>query len=44
MTVAATHQICDWIEDALKTEMGHLMIASHVEPEEKAKQGAVLVR
>jgi cation diffusion facilitator family transporter len=38
MTVAAAHQICDRIEDALKAEMGYLMITIHVEPEEKAKQ------
>ena len=43
MTVAAAHQICDRIEDALKAEMGHLMITIHVEPEEKAKQGGVRV-
>jgi divalent metal cation (Fe/Co/Zn/Cd) transporter len=43
MTVAAAHQICDRIEDALKAEMGHLMITIHVEPEEKARQGGVPV-
>lgn len=43
MTVAAAHQICDRIEDALRVEMGHLMITIHVEPEEKAKQGGVPV-
>lgn len=43
MTVAVAHQICDRIEDALKAEMGHLMITIHVEPEEKAKQGGVRV-
>ena len=43
MTVAAAHLICDRIEDALKAEMGHLMITIHVEPEEKAKQGGVPV-
>jgi cation diffusion facilitator family transporter len=43
MTVAAAHQICDRIEDALKAEMAHLMITIHVEPEEKAKQGGVPV-
>jgi cation diffusion facilitator family transporter len=44
MTVAAAHRICDRIEDALKQEMGHLMITIHVEPEEKAKQSGVPVR
>lgn len=43
MTVAAAHAICDRIEDALKAEMGHLMITIHVEPEEKAKPGGVPV-
>jgi cation diffusion facilitator family transporter len=43
MTVAAAHAICDRIEDTLKSEMGHLMITIHVEPEEKAKQGGVPV-
>jgi cation diffusion facilitator family transporter len=43
MTVAAAHAICDRIEDALKAEMGHLMITIHVEPEEKAKQCGVPV-
>jgi cation diffusion facilitator family transporter len=43
MTVAAAHQICDRIEDALKAEMAHLIITIHVEPEEKAKQGGVPV-
>jgi cation diffusion facilitator family transporter len=43
MTVAAAHQICDRIEDALKAEMDHLMITIHVEPEEKAKQAGVRV-
>jgi cation diffusion facilitator family transporter len=43
MTVAAAHAICDRIEDALKAEMGHLMITIHVEPEEKAKHCGVPV-
>jgi cation diffusion facilitator family transporter len=43
MTVAAAHNICDRIEATLKAEMGHLMITIHVEPEEKAKRGAVVV-
>lgn len=44
MTVAVAHQICDRIEDALKADMGHLMISIHVEPEEKAKQDGVALR
>jgi divalent metal cation (Fe/Co/Zn/Cd) transporter len=43
MTVAESHRICDRIEDVLKSEMGHLMITIHVEPEEKAKQSGVPV-
>jgi cation diffusion facilitator family transporter len=43
MTVAASHQICDRIEDALRAEMDHLSITIHVEPEEKAKQHGVPV-
>jgi divalent metal cation (Fe/Co/Zn/Cd) transporter len=43
MTVAEAHRICDRIEDALRAEMGHLMITIHVEPEEKAKQHGVPV-
>jgi divalent metal cation (Fe/Co/Zn/Cd) transporter len=44
MTVAAAHASCDRIEDALKSEMGYLMITIHVEPEEKAKLGGAPVR
>jgi divalent metal cation (Fe/Co/Zn/Cd) transporter len=41
MTVAASHDICDRIEDALRVEMAHLMVTIHVEPEEKAQQHGV---
>ena len=37
MSVSDAHQICDRIEDALRAEMGHLLVTIHVEPEEKAK-------
>ena len=43
MTVADSHDICDRIESALKTDMDHLVITIHVEPEGKAKQTGVLV-
>ena len=43
MTVADSHAICDRIEEALKAEMGHLVITIHVEPEAKAKQHGVPV-
>lgn len=43
MTVAASHEICDRIEDRLHAEMEHLVITIHVEPEEKAKQHGVPV-
>ncbi len=37
MTVTESHAICDRIESTLKTDMAHLAITIHVEPEEKAK-------
>jgi divalent metal cation (Fe/Co/Zn/Cd) transporter len=43
MTVAAAHVTCDRVENALKSEIGHLIITIHVEPEEKAKPGAIPV-
>ena len=43
MTVAASNEICDRIEDKLHAEMEHLVVTIHVEPEEKAKQHGVLV-
>ncbi len=43
MTVAASHEICDRIEAALKREMDYLVITIHVEPEAAAKQHGVPV-
>lgn len=43
MTVAESHAICDHIEEVLRSEMQHLVITIHVEPEEKAKQHGVPV-
>lgn len=43
MTVAEAHAICDRIEEALKADMGELLITIHVEPEAKAKQHGVPV-
>ena len=37
MTVSESHAICDRVESALKSDMAHLAITIHVEPEEKAK-------
>lgn len=37
MSVRASHDICDRIENALRNEMDHLAITIHVEPEDKAK-------
>ena len=37
MTVVDAHEICDRIEDALKTEIKNVRVVIHVEPEEKAK-------
>jgi divalent metal cation (Fe/Co/Zn/Cd) transporter len=43
MTVADSHAICNRIAATSKTEMNHLEITIHVEPEAKAKQHGVLV-
>jgi cation diffusion facilitator family transporter len=37
MSVSESHAICDRIEAALKSDMAHLAITIHVEPEEKAE-------
>ena len=37
MSVSESHAICDRIENALKSDMAHLAITIHVEPEDKAK-------
>lgn len=37
MTVGASHEICDRIEDALKTELENVRVVIHVEPEDEAK-------
>lgn len=42
-TVDAAHQICDRIEQALKTQLPDAQITIHVEPEHKAKHSGVLV-
>ncbi len=42
MRVDQAHEICDRIEDALKSRMRHLIVNIHVEPDHKAKRvGAV---
>jgi cation diffusion facilitator family transporter len=41
MTVADAHAICDRLEDALRTGIAGAQVTIHVEPEEKAKAGAV---
>lgn len=43
MTVAASHAICDRIEEALKSEVEGLSVSIHVEPDGKAKHHGVLV-
>jgi cation diffusion facilitator family transporter len=43
MTVQESHDICDRIEAALRSEMEGLRITIHVEPEGKAKHRGVLV-
>ena len=42
-TVETAHDICDRIEQALKTRVPGAMITIHVEPEHKAKHSGVLV-
>jgi cation diffusion facilitator family transporter len=43
MQVAEAHEICDRIEAAFQTEMDHLIVNIHVEPEHKAKHHGVVV-
>jgi cation diffusion facilitator family transporter len=43
MAVAEAHEICDRIEGAFRTEMAHLIVNIHVEPEHKAKHHGVVV-
>jgi cation diffusion facilitator family transporter len=43
MTVAASHQICDRIEQALQAQVHGAQVLIHVEPEEEAKQTGVPV-
>ncbi len=43
MRVDEAHAICDRIEEALRKEMGNLLVTIHVEPEMKAKQRGVPV-
>lgn len=43
MTVAASHQICDRIEQALQASVHGAQVLIHVEPEEEAKQTGVPV-
>ncbi len=43
MPVAEAHDICDRIEGAFRTEMAHLIVNIHVEPEHKAKHHGVVV-
>lgn len=43
MRVDEAHAICDRIEEALRKEMGNLVVTIHVEPEMKAKQRGVPV-
>lgn len=43
MSVAAAHNICDRIEEALHEEMGDVVITIHVEPEDKAKHQGIVV-
>ena len=42
MTVAASHEICDRVERAIRGEIGEALISIHVEPRHKAKRDNVL--
>ena len=43
MSVARAHEICDRIENAVKTDIGDTLITIHVEPNEKAKHSGIVV-
>jgi divalent metal cation (Fe/Co/Zn/Cd) transporter len=43
MTVKQAHEICDRIEDAVKSAVKHSRVTIHVEPEGEAKHTGVLV-
>ena len=43
MTVAAAHEICDRIEQALEAEMAGMQVSIHLEPPHKAKHHGVVV-
>jgi cation diffusion facilitator family transporter len=43
MTVAAAHDICDRIENALQEKVRGARVAIHIEPEHKAKREGILV-
>ncbi len=42
MTVAAAHEICDRLEDAIEAELVNADVVIHVEPDEKAKPDAAI--
>ena len=43
MSVTQAHDICDRIEQALRTEVNDALITIHVEPENKAKHSGIVV-
>lgn len=43
LTVSAAHEICDRLEDALRTEVEGCRVMIHVEPEGKAEHRGILV-
>jgi divalent metal cation (Fe/Co/Zn/Cd) transporter len=43
MSVSESHEICDRIESALKTEVEDALITIHVEPDDKAKHSGIVV-
>jgi cation diffusion facilitator family transporter len=43
MSVSRAHDICDRIEQAVRSEIGHAQLTIHVEPENKAKHTGIVV-
>jgi cation diffusion facilitator family transporter len=43
MSVSQAHDICDGIEQALKTEIEDALIAIHIEPDDQAKHSGIVV-
>ena len=44
MTVEKSHEICDRLENAIRTEVPGVAVTIHVEPSYKAKDEGVLIK